>query len=75
MSKYTYIRKHKLNGKKTDITDEIVGMININDYLLATVPKMTKLIDEIHDCVKNNELTDEQRVAGIAMLFAMFEKE
>lgn len=74
MSKYAYIRKHKLNGKKTDITNEVVGMMNINDYLLATVPKMTKLIDEIHDCVKNEEMSDEQRVAGILMLFAMFEK-
>ena len=45
MSKYQYIRKHKLNGKKADITNEIVGIMNINEYLLATVPKMTKLID------------------------------
>lgn len=75
MSKYQYIRKHKLNGRKLDITNEVVGMMQINDYLLATVPKMTKLIDEIHDCIKNDALTDEQRVAGILMLFAMFEKE
>lgn len=75
MSKYTYIRKHKLNGKKLDITNEIVGMMQINDYLLATVPKMTKLIDEIHDTIMNDEMSDEQRVAGILMLFAMFERE
>lgn len=74
MSKYTYTRKHKLSGKKTDITNEVVGMMNINEYLLATVPKMTKLIDEVHDCVKNEEMSDEQRVAGILTLFAMFEK-
>jgi hypothetical protein len=75
MSKYRYTRKHKLNGKKVDITNEIIGIMNINEYLLATVPKMTKLIDEIHDCIKNDEMTDEQRIAGILMLFAMFEKE
>lgn len=75
MSKYTYIRKHKLNGKKTDITEEVNEIMNINEYLLATVPKMTKIIDEIHDCIKNDEMSDEQRVAGILMLFAMFEKQ
>lgn len=75
MSKYTYIRKHKLNGKKTDITEDIIGIMNINEYLLATVPKMTKLIDEIHDTIMNDEMSDEQRVAGILMLFAMFERE
>ena len=75
MSKYTYIRKHKLNGKKTDITEEVNGIMNINEYLLATVPKMTQLIDEIHDCIKNDEMTDEQRVEGIMALFAMFERE
>lgn len=75
MSKYTYIRKHKLNGKKTDITEEVNGIMNINEYLLATVPKMTKLIDEIHDTIMNDEMSDEQRVAGILMLFAMFERE
>jgi len=75
MSNYTYTRKHKLNGKKLDVTEEVTGIMQINDYLLATVPKMTKLIDEIHDCVKDDEMTDEQRVAGILMLFAMLEKE
>lgn len=75
MSNYKYTRKHKLNGKKLDVTEEVNGIMQINDYLMATVPKMTKLIDEIHDCVKDDELTGEQRVAGILMLFAMFEKE
>ncbi len=75
MSKYTYIRKHKLNGKKVDITDEIIGIMNINDYLLATVPKMTKLIDEIHDAVTDGSLTDQDRVYQLKRLFEEFEKE
>ena len=75
MSKYQYIRKHKLNGKKTDITNEVVGMININEYLLATVPKMTKLIDEIHDVVTDGNLTDQDRVYQLKRLFEEFEKE
>jgi hypothetical protein len=75
MSKYQYIRKHKLNGKKVDITDEIIGIMNINDYLLATVPKMTKLIDEIHDTVTDGSLTDQDRVYQLKRLFEEFEKE
>ena len=75
MSKYQYIRKHKLNGKKIDITNEIVGMMQINDYLLATVPKMTKLIDEIHDCITDGSMTDQGRVYQIKQLFEMFEKQ
>ena len=75
MSKYTYYRKHKLNGKKTDITDEINGMMNINEYLLAMTPKLTKLIDELHDTVMNDNISDVERIAGIKLLFAIFEKE
>lgn len=75
MSKYQYIRKHKLNGKKTDITNEVVGMMNINEYLLATVPKMTKLIDEIHDALTDEGLTDQDRVYQLKHLFEDFEKE
>ena len=75
MSKYQYIRKHKLNGKKADITNEIVGIMNINEYLLATVPKMTKLIDEIHDVVTDGNLTDQDRVYQLKRLFEEFEKE
>lgn len=75
MNKYQYIRKHKLNGKKADITNEIVGIMNINEYLLATVPKMTKLIDEIHDAVTDGNLTDQDRVYQLKHLFEMFERE
>lgn len=75
MSKYTYIRKHKLNGKKTDITNEIVGMMQINDYLLVTVPKLTKLISEIQETISNPSLTDEGKIAGVTMLISMFEQE
>ena len=75
MSKYTYIRKHKLNGKKTDITNEVVGMMNINEYLLATVPKLTKLIDEIHDTLTDESLTDQGMVHEIKHLFEEFEKQ
>jgi len=75
MSKYTYIRKHKLSGKKTDITNEVVGMMNINEYLLATVPKMTKLIDEIYDTLTDEGLTDQDRVYQLKRLFEDFEKE
>ena len=75
MSKYTYIRKHKLSGKKTDITNEVVGMMNINEYLLATVPKMTKLIDEIYDTLTDEGLTDQDRVYQLKRLFENFEKE
>jgi hypothetical protein len=75
MSKYQYIRKHKLNGKKADITNEIVGIMNINEYLLATVPKMTKLIDEIHNCITDGSLTDQDRVHQLKRLFEMFERE
>ena len=75
MSKYTYIRKHKLSGKKTDITNEVVGMMNINEYLLATVPKMTKLIDETHDTLTDEGLTDQDRVYQLKRLFEDFEKE
>lgn len=75
MSKYQYIRKHKLNGKKVDITEEIIGIMQINDYLLATVPRMTKLIDEIHDTVTDGSLTDQGRVYQLNRLFEMFEKQ
>lgn len=75
MSKYQYIRKHKLNGKKADITNEIVGIMNINEYLLATVPKMTKLIDEIHDVVTDGNLPDQDRVYQLKRLFEEFEKQ
>lgn len=75
MSKYQYIRKHKLNGKKADITNEIVGIMNINEYLLDTVPKMTKLIDEIHDAVTDGNLTDQDRMYQLKRLFEEFEKE
>lgn len=75
MSKYTYTRKHKLNGKKTDITNEVVGMMNINEYLLATVPKLTKLIDEIHDALTDESLTDQGMVYKIKHLFEEFEKQ
>ena len=75
MSKYTYIRKHKLSGKKTDITNEVVGMMNINEYLLATVPKMTKLIGETHDTLTDEGLTDQDRVYQLKRLFEDFEKE
>jgi len=75
MSKYTYYRKHKLNGKKTDITDEINGMMNINEYLLAMTPKLTKLIDELHDTVTDGSLTDQDIVFKIKHLFREFEQE
>lgn len=75
MSKYQYIRKHKLNGKKLDITNEVVGMMNINEYLLAAVPKMTKLIDEIHDAITSGNLTDQGMVYEIKRLFEEFEKQ
>lgn len=75
MSKYTYTRKHKLNGKKIDITNEVVGMMNINEYLLTTVPKLTKLIDEIHDTLTDEGLTDQDRVYQLKHLFEDFEKE
>ena len=75
MSKYTYTRKHKLNGKKIDITNEVVGMMNINEYLLATVPKLTKLIDEIHDTLADEGLTDQDRVYQLKHLFEDFETE
>jgi hypothetical protein len=75
MSNYTYIRKHKLNGKKLDITNEVVGMMQINDYLLATVPKMTKLIDEIHDAITSGNLTDQDMVYEIKRLFEEFETD
>lgn len=75
MSKYQYIRKHKLNGKKVDITDEIIGIMNINDYLLATVPKLTKLIDEIHDTLTDESLTDQGVVYNLKHLFEEFEKQ
>jgi len=80
MNKYQYIRKHKLNGKKADITNEIVGIMNINEYLLATVPKMTKLIDEIHDVIINTDIADDnladiERVDQIKRLFEEFEKQ
>jgi DNA-binding ferritin-like protein len=75
MSKYTYIRKHKLNGKKTDITEEVNGIMNINEYLLATVPKMTKLIDEIHDTITSGNLTDQDMVYELKRLFKEFEKQ
>lgn len=75
MSKYTYTRKHKLNGKKLDITNEVVGMMNINEYLLATVPKLTKLIDEIHDTLTDGSLTDQDRVYQLKRLFEEFEKQ
>jgi hypothetical protein len=75
MSKYTYTRKHKLNGKKLDITNEVVGMMNINEYLLATVPKLTKLIDEIHDAITSGNLTDQDMVYEIKRLFEEFEKQ
>lgn len=73
MSKYQYIRKHKLNGKKLDITNEIVGMMQINDYLLATLPKLTKLINEIQEVVKEESTTDKVKVVQVKMLFEMFE--
>ena len=75
MSKYQYIRKHKLNGRKLDITNEVVGMMQINDYLLATVPKMTKLIDEIHDAITSGNLTDQDMVYEIKRLFEEFETD
>lgn len=75
MSKYIYTRKHKLNGKKRDITDEIVGIMNINDYLLATVPKLTKLINEVSDVVNDESRTDEGKVVQVKQLFKMFEMQ
>lgn len=74
MSKYQYIRKHKLNGKKLDITNEIVGMMQINDYLLAILPKLTKLISEIQEAVKEESTNDEVKVVQVKLLFEMFEK-
>ena len=75
MSKYQYIRKHKLNGKKLDITDEIIGIMNINDYLLATVPKLTKLVCEVQEVVKDESTTSEVKVGQVKQLFEMFEKQ
>jgi len=75
MSKYAYIRKHKLNGKRVDITNEIIGMMQINDYLLATVPKMTKLIDEIHTTLNDESLTEGGIIYKMRSLFSEFEKE
>lgn len=75
MSKYQYIRKHKLNGKKLDITNEIVGMMQINDYLLATLPKLTKLIGEVSECVNDESMTDEWKVVQVKQLFKMFEMQ
>lgn len=75
MSKYQYIRKHKLNGKKLDITDEIIGIMNINDYLLATVPKLTKLVSEVQEVVKDESTTSEVKVGQVKQLFEMFEKQ
>lgn len=75
MSKYQYIRKHKLNGKKLDITNEIVGMMQINDYLLATLPKLTKLINEVSEVVNDESMTDEGKVKQVKHLFKMFEKQ
>lgn len=75
MSKYQYTRKHKLNGKKLDVTEEVNGIMQINDYLLATVPKMTKLIDEIHDAITSGNLTDQDVVYELKRLFKEFEKE
>lgn len=75
MSKYQYIRKHKLNGKKLDITNEIVGMMQINDYLLATLPKLTKLINEVSEVVNDESMTDEGKVKQVKQLFKMFEKQ
>lgn len=74
MSKYQYIRKHKLNGKKLDITNEIVGMMQINDYLLATLPKLTKLISEVSEVVNDESMTDGGKVEQVKQLFEMFEK-
>lgn len=75
MSNYTYTRKHKLNGKKLDVTEEINGIMQINDYLLATVPKMTKLIDEIHDTITSGNLTDQETVYQLKRLFKEFETD
>jgi len=75
MSKYQYIRKHRLNGKKLDITDEIIGIMNINDYLLATVPKLTKLVSEVQEVVKDESTTSEVKVGQVKQLFEMFEKQ
>lgn len=75
MSKYQYIRKHRLNGKKVDITDEIIGIMNINDYLLATVPKLTKLVSEVQEVVKDESTTSEVKVGQVKQLFEMFEKQ
>lgn len=75
MSKYQYTRKHKLNGKKLDITNEIVGMMQINDYLLATLPKLTKLIGEVSECVNDESMTDEGKVVQVKQLFKMFEMQ
>lgn len=75
MSNYTYTRKHKLNGKKLDVTEDINGIMQINDYLLATVPKMTKLIDEIHDTITTGNLTDQDIVYQLKHLFKEFEQQ
>ena len=74
-SNHLYYRKNKLNGKKTDITDEINGMMNINEYLLAMTPKLTKLVDELHDAVTDGSLTDQDVVYRIKQLFKEFEQE
>jgi hypothetical protein len=73
MSKYQYTRKHKLNGKKLDITNEIVGMMQINDYLLATLPKLTKLISEVQEVVNDESMTDGGKVMQVKQLFKKFE--
>ena len=75
MSNYKYTRKHKLNGKKLDVTEEVTGIMQINDYLLATVPKMTKLIDEIHDTITSGNLTDQETVYQLKRLFKEFETD
>lgn len=75
MSKYQYIRKHKLNGKKLDITNEIVGMMQINDYLLATLPKLTKLVGEVSEYINDESMTDEGKVVQVKQLFKMFEMQ
>ena len=49
--------------------------MQINDYLLATVPKMTKLIDEIHDTITSGNLTDQDMVYELKRLFKEFEKQ
>lgn len=73
-TKYTYTRKHKLTGKKEDVSDDIQTLLNASDYAVVTIPKLTKLICEIHEQL-SADVTDAEKVVGISMSFKMFEAD